>query len=266
MADPTAADRFNRELSWLAFNGRVLQEAEDESTPLFERLTFLSIFTSNLEEFFRVRVAWIRSLLRLKKKKLGKLGVHPARALRQIHDVVAAQQVRFGEIFRTQILPELERQGILLIDETGVTREQGDWLRDYHARHIADRIHPVMLDPSGEPPFLRNRVEYLVVELWPDARIALSAEEPRYALVEVPSPPLPRFVALPPVNDHHVVMFLDDVIRYNLRAVFAGCDVGGAHAIKMTRDAELYIEDEFNEDLIDFNAPGLKPSPLGEQL
>jgi polyphosphate kinase len=251
MAEPTAPERFNRELSWLSFNARVLQEAEDESTPLFERLMFLSIFTSNLEEFFRVRVAWIRSLLRLKKKKLGKLGVHPARALREIHNVVAAQQVRFGEIFRTQILPELERQGILLIDETEVTREQGEYLREYHARHLADRLRPVMLDPAGDPPFLRNRAEYLVVELWPETRIALSAEEPRYALIEVPSPPLPRFVTLPRDGDHHVVMFLDDVIRYNLPSIFADCDVGGAHAIKLTRDAELYIEDEFNEDLID---------------
>jgi polyphosphate kinase len=250
MAEPKGPDRFNRELSWLAFNGRVLQEAEDESTPLFERLMFLSIFTSNLEEFFRVRVAWIRSLLRLKKKKLGKLGVRPGRALREIHNVVAAQQVRFGEIFRTQILPELERNGILLIDETAVTREQGEYLRDYFRRHVAERIQPVMLDPFDDPPFLRNRVAYLVVELWPDGRIALSAEEPRYALVEIPSPPLPRFVSLPPDGDDHVVMFLDDVIRYNLPMLFAGCDVGGAHAVKLTRDAELYIEDEFNEDLV----------------
>jgi polyphosphate kinase len=250
MAERKVPDRISRELSWLAFNGRVLQEAEDESTPLFERLTFLSIYSSNLEEFFRVRVASIRSLLRLKKKKLGK-GLHPARTLREIHNVVAAQQVKFAEIFRVRILPELERQGILLIDETQVTREQSAYLREYYQKHVADRIRPVMLDPSGDPPFLRNRFEYLVVELWPGARIALSSEEPRYALVEVPSPPLPRFVALPRDGDQHVVMFLDDVIRHNLPGEFAGWDVGGAHAVKLTRDAELYIEDEFNDDLID---------------
>ena len=102
---------FNRELSWLSFNGRVLQEAADPAVPLFERLNFLAIFSSNLDEFFKVRVAYWRSLLRLKKKKVRKLSVNPPRLLREIHKVVQGQQERFGEIFRGQILPELERRG-----------------------------------------------------------------------------------------------------------------------------------------------------------
>ena len=92
--------RINRELSWLAFNGRVLQEAADPAVPIFERLNFLAIFSSNLDEFFRVRVASIRSLLRLKRKKLGKLRENPIRLLRDIYHTVGTQQEIFGEVFR----------------------------------------------------------------------------------------------------------------------------------------------------------------------
>ncbi|HSR43246.1 MAG TPA: hypothetical protein VLL48_13755, partial [Longimicrobiales bacterium] len=147
MDDPSETPLFDRELSWLAFNGRVLQEAEDERNPLFERLTFLSIFSSNLDEFFRVRVASLRSLLRLKKKKLSKLETHPIRLLREIHKVVSAQQERFGEIFRGRILPELERHGIFLVNETGVTPRQGEFLRSYFQETVAEQVRPVRLDP-----------------------------------------------------------------------------------------------------------------------
>src|SRR5690606_3123940 len=111
---------FNRELSWLSFNARVLQEAADPAVPLFERLGFLAIFSSNLDEFFRVRVASLRSLLRLKKKAVKALAVNPAKLLRQIHATVTAQQEAFGEILRGQILPGLEQHGIFLIDERRV--------------------------------------------------------------------------------------------------------------------------------------------------
>src|SRR5688500_6630304 len=114
----------NRELSWLAFNGRVLEEAMDASVPVFERLNFLAIFSSNLDEFFRVRVASLRSLLRLKKKDVKKLSVNPGRLLREIVRAVQGQQEQFGEVFRGRVLPELKRHGILLADEAAVTPAQ----------------------------------------------------------------------------------------------------------------------------------------------
>jgi len=250
MEDETEVPFFDRELSWLAFNGRVLQEADDPKNPLFERLTFLSIFSSNLDEFFRVRVASLRSLLRLKKKRLSRLGVNPVRLLTEIHKMVTVQQERFGETFRGRILPELERHGIFLVNESGVTTRQGEFLRSYYQEHVAEEVKPIHLDPSETPPFLRNQCVYLVVELWPEEPISLSAEKPHYALVEIPSPPLPRFVELPTEGERHVVMFLDDVIRTNLPAIFPGWDVGGAFAVKLTRDAELHLEDEFSDDLL----------------
>lgn len=242
--------RMNRELSWLAFNGRVLQEAADPGNPLSGRLRFLAIFSSNLDEFFRVRVASLRSLLRLKKKKLERLGFNPARLLREVHTVVSTQQETFGQIFRGQILPELERQGIFLVNETGLNARQLEHLRSYFQEHVRPLLSPVMLTEGEPPPFLEDRSVHLVVELWPEESIALSAEKPHYALVGVPSPPLDRFVQLPPeAGDRHVVVFLDDVIRCNLPALFPGWDVGGAYAVKLSRDAELHLEDEFGGDI-----------------
>ena len=252
----------NRELSWLSFNGRVLQEAMDPSVPLFERLNFLSIFSSNLDEFFRVRVAHWRSLLRLKKKTVKKLSVSPSRLLREIHRVVQGQQEQFGEVFRGQILPDLERRGIFLVNESAVTARQGEFLRRFFRETVLPYVQPVTLD-GRTVPFLADRGVYLVVELWPEYSIALAAAKPLYALVEVPAPPLERFVTLPAEGDRHVVMFLDDVVRYNLPSLFPGYEVGGAYAVKLSRDAGLYIEDEFSGDVVQAIRKSLRKREVG---
>jgi polyphosphate kinase len=239
----------DREASWLAFNARVLQEAEDATVPVGARLDFLAIFSSNLDEFFRVRVASLRSLLRLGRKSVDKLDVQPARQLAGIHRIVNEQQARFGEIFRHGILPELARRGIHLIDETAVTEAQAAHLRREFETLIRPLLSPVLLDGDAAP-FLANRALYLVVELTPADGPSIAPEQPRYALVEVPSPPLPRFVTLPPHGDRRDVMFLDDVIRLELPALFPDWRVGAACAVKLTRDAELYLDDEFSGDLV----------------
>jgi polyphosphate kinase len=243
--DYTYADR---ELSWISFNGRVLQEADDPTVPLFEGLAFLAIFSSNLDEFFRVRVASLRSLLRLKKKKLGKLRMNPRRLLREIHSKVSAQQERFGDIFRDRILPELAGHGIHLVDERSVSEEHADFVREYFRQRVRPLLDPVRLDPES-PSFLEDRQVYLSVELWAVDEHGL-AGRPAYALVKVPDE-LPRFVSLPESGDRREVMFLDDVIRFCLPELFPDADVGGAYAVKLSRDAELYIEDEFSGNVVD---------------
>lgn len=253
----------DRELSWLAFNGRVLQEAGDSTVPLFERLNFLAIYSSNLDEFFRVRVASLRSLLRLKKKRRRSLDVNPTRLLRAIHATVNRQQETFGEIFRGQILPELERQGIFLVTEGGLAPRQGEWLRGHVEEAVRPHLNPVLLAEDEEPPFLEDRRVYLVVELWPEETIALSAVGPRLALVEVPSPPLPRFITLPTESGRHAVIFLDDAIRHYLPALFPGWEVGSAHAVKLSRDAELYLEDEFEGNVAEAVRKSLKKRERG---
>ncbi len=253
----------NRELSWLSFNERVLQEAESPAVPLFERLKFLAIFSSNLDEFFRVRVASLRSLLSLKKKKGKKRRLDPTGLLREIPDVALAQQERFGRVFREQILPGLSEAGIDLVDELGVPEEYRSTLEDYFIEHVEPLLEPTYLEDVGEPMFLKDQTVYLVVELQPVQDIAVGSAGPRLGLVEVPSPPLPRFIAIPAPGDRRYVVFLDDVIRHNLPCVFPGQVATGAYAVKVSRDADLYLDDEFDQGLKQAIKKSLKKRDTG---
>ena len=255
-ADPPL---FSRELSWLAFNGRVLQEAADPTVPLNERVNFLAIFSSNLDEFFRVRVAALRALLRLKKKKRKKLDVDPDALLEQIHATVTEHQETFGRIFREEILPGLAAQNLHLRDERLLTNAQQEWVRGLFGEEVRPLLHPKRLD-EGDAPFLEDGRLYLVIELWPQG-VELRSGVPACAIVEIPAPPLDRFVEIP---DNHtrknerVVLFLDDVIRLGMSGLFPGYDVGEAYSVKLSRDADLQVEDEFEGDLIEKIRKGLE--------
>ncbi len=243
---------FNRELSWLRFNERVLQEAEDPTVPLFERLTFLAIFSSNLDEFFRVRVASLRSLLRLKKKTLDKLDIHPAELLRQIHATVARQQQHFGEIFRLRILPELESHGIRIVDEHTASSATRHYAESVFETKVRPLLHPANLAGSPESaPFLANRKLYLVTELWaPDEKPLVVGSAPEYVLIEIPEEHGRFLVFQDPESGQKEVLFVDDVIRMNLPGLFPRHEVGGAFSVKLTRDADLNLDDEFSGDLV----------------
>ena len=239
----------NRELSWLSFNERVLQEAESSSVPLLERIKFLAIFSSNLDEFFRVRVASLRSLLELRRKKRKKKGLDPTALLREIHNVALAQQERFGRVFREEILPGLREAGIDLVDERGVDAEQRATIEDYFVEQVAEHLQPVILRREDAPPFLKDHTVYLVAELQPGPGITMGTADPELGIVEVPSPPLPRFLPMTGKGEDRCIVFLDDVIRLNLPRVFPERVVAGAYAIKISRDADLYLDDEFDAGL-----------------
>jgi polyphosphate kinase len=249
--DGTAYSLADRELSWLSFSHRVLQEAEDPSVPLFERLFFCAIFSSNLDEYFRVRVASLRSLLRLGKKDATKLGFNPHRLLHEIHTTVVRQQEHYGEILGG-LMGELAREGIHIVDNRRVDPRHDAFLRDYFDTHIEPHLERTALEgEETTKPFLQNRVVYLVAELWPRDEGEITTWTPKYALLEVPSPPVDRFVTLPSGGDGHEVMYLDDVIRYNLPRFYPRHETGRAYAVKLTRDAELYVDDEFEGDLVE---------------
>ncbi|MCH7933133.1 MAG: polyphosphate kinase 1 [Gemmatimonadetes bacterium] len=239
----------NRELSWLSFNERVLQEAESSSVPLLERINFLAIFSSNLDEFFRVRVASLRSLLRLRRKKRRKKGLDPTELLREIQAVTVAQQERFGQIFRDDILPGLQDAGIHLIGEEGADAEHRAIMEAYFVEHVAEHLEPMILGLEDTPPFLKDHTSYLVAELQPGPGIGMGTAGPELGIVEVPSPPLPRFLSTPGPGKTRNIVFLDDVIRLNLHLVFPERSVAGAYAIKLSRDADLYLDDEFDTGL-----------------
>jgi polyphosphate kinase len=251
--DPPEYSLLDRELSWLHFNGRVLQEAADPSVPLFERLFFCGVFSSNLDEFFRVRVASLRALLRLGKGDADALGVSPHRLLHEIHRLVLDQQERYGRVLGG-IFEELGAAGICRVDESGVPPEHHDFVVRTFEESVRPLLKPLFLGSGqgrGEgTPFLENRGVYLVVELWDADAGRFDSWIPTYALVPVPSS-IPRFVTLPEDGDVHRVMFLDDVIRYNLASLFPRHEVGRSYAVKLTRDAELYVDDEFEGDLVE---------------
>ncbi len=256
---------FNRELSWLSFNYRVLQEAADQSNPLFERIKFLAIYSSNLDEFFRVRVASLRSLLRLKKESRDQLCFDPEELLKSIHKTVFKQQEEFGRIFREEIRTELANNNIFLVNDSELNDEQKDFVKDYFQQNVVFRIQPILLVKNKIKPFLKNRHLYFAVRLAHKFNVDKPTGRKRhsYAVVEIPAGELPRFVQLPSSDNNHYVIFLDDIIRFCLNDVFNAFDIVDAFSIKLNRDAELYIDDEFAGNLLKKIQKGLNKRDTG---
>jgi len=257
---------FDRELSWLSFNYRVLQEAKDKTVPPLERLKFLAIYSSNLDEFFRVRVASLRSLLSLKTKAQKKLQFDPSNLLETIKLTVSKQQEEFGNIYRKQVLPELEKNNIYLVDENNFLEEQKDFLKSFYYDKVVPYIQPVLLDKKKISTFLHNKSIYLTVRLTTKSKSkgkTAGRVRSKYALVEIPSESLGRFITLPQIGNKNFVIFLDDVIRIFIPEVFPGYNVESFYSVKLTRDAELYIDDEFSGNLLQKIQKGLSKRTTG---
>lgn len=256
----------DRDLSWLAFNYRVLQEAADVSVPLFERLRFLAIFSSNLDEFFRVRVALARSLASLPKHKTKKRDIEPRELLRRIHRIVKKQQDNFGDIYRSEVLPELNAAGIYIPTERQITRAQRRFVRRYFREKVQKLLQPVIIDEKTDPPFLKNKALYLTVQLIEkdqDRGAFRRTRRSNWAILEIPSEELGRFVQIPASRRGHAVMFLDDIIRDSLPLIFPRHEPLATYSIKLTRDAEMYLDDETSGDLVARIRAGIKKRHVG---
>ena len=242
---------FDRELSWLSFNYRVLQEAKDPTVPLYERIKFIAIFSSNLEEFFRIRVAGIRTLLDLSKKTQRALDFDPAKLLNKITKTVTAHQEEYGQIFREQIMPDLNKSNILLVNETQLNKEQSNFVTDYFYDNILLHISPMMIVKRKVSPFMKSGLLYLAIKLSPKHETDEPPKRIRhnYAIIEIPSDKLPRFIQLPKHGNKDHVIFLDDIIKFCLPNIFPGYDIVDTYSIKLTRDAHLHIDDEFTGNL-----------------
>ncbi len=245
---------FNRDISWLAFNHRVLEEAADKSLPLFERLKFLAIYSSNLDEFYKVRVAEYKSGLDSDELGPGPLS-SPGGVVRKINTIVNAQMQEFGRIFHHEILAELYRLGLVLYQgEWPEHEEHRQFIKDFFYREVVPYLQPVMLN-KGTRSFLRDNRLYLAIRLYRKKKTQdpekLALRRPRYAMVKLPTNDLPRFIGLPKVDKKHHFLFLDDLIRFNLHELFPGYDIDTSFSIKMLRDADLGIEDEFSGDLVE---------------
>ncbi len=241
-----------RDISWLSFNYRVLQEAKDPTVPLFERLKFLAIYSSNLDEFFRVRVAHHRNLLRLRKKEKKKLDYNPADILRRITAIVNKQQEEFSRIFDQQIVPELRKHHIRLLRRLELDETQREFVEAYFREYLLPFVQPVMLIGDKVMPFLNNAALYLFVHLKDKSHNEDDVQPfPYFALLKVPSDHLPRFIRLPSVSGRYDIIILDDIVRHSISSLFPGFHILETYSIKLTRDAELYIDDEFSGNLIE---------------
>ncbi len=237
----------HRDISWLSFNERVLQEAQDPRVPLLERLKFLAIYSSNLDEFFRVRVANHRNLVRLGKRTKKELDFDPKKVLRDILKVVNDQQEKFSSIFSDEIIPQLAKEGIYLRRRLELSKKQQVFIQDYFHSAMLPYVQPVLLVRDKIRPFLNNGTLYLVNELTDK-----ETKETVYALVKAPSQELGRFVVLPSDDeDTHEIIMIDDIVRQSVSSMFPGYAIEDTYSIKLTRDAELYIDDEFSGDLVD---------------
>ncbi|MDX5319779.1 MAG: polyphosphate kinase 1 [Bacteroidota bacterium] len=253
--------RINREISWLSFNERVLQEAENPSVPLAERMKFLAIFSSNLDEFFRVRVASVRRLLKYQKKQKLKGARETAHLLNTIQKRVVDQQDRFTSIFEEQIIPGLAERKIFIVNEHQLSHTQRIKVKEYYKAEVLSYLFPVMLDHLREFPFLRDKSIYLAVKMAKED----GSLKPKYALVEVPSEVLNRFFILPSQDDNTYIMMLDDVIRISLPDIFSFFDYDHfeAYTIKLTRDAELDIDLDLPGSMVSKIEKSLKERPKG---
>jgi len=236
----------NRELSWLQFNGRVLQEAADETVPLIERLRFLGIFSNNLDEFFKVRYATVRRIVRAGRKGRKALGVYTAEELLpMITDIVIDQQAESLHILQ-DIYKKLEAEGIHVIKETEIEHEEHErFVKDFFTEEVSPAIETIILREDVELPRIQDLDAYLTIKM-----VMKGEEAPMYALLEIPSS-IDRFIVLPKIDDHDRIIMIDDVIRYNLDSIFNIFDYESisAHMIKITRDAELDIESDLKETL-----------------
>ena len=241
----------SRDLSWLRFNARVLQEAQSPAVPLLERLKFLAIFSSNLDEFFKVRVATLRRLVKLKKKTRAQLGDSPKRQLRGVLAEVFRQQQEFGATFREQLLPALNAEHIHLLSVAELTSAQRAWVNGYFEDNVRDLLSPVVLDDTLHHLFLKDQAVYLTFFLRQPRDPQAGLEPERVLAMELPTKRHGgRFVRLPDEGPERYVLFLDDVIRVGAAALFPAYQQVEVHAVKLSRDAELDIEEEVSGDLM----------------
>lgn len=247
---------FNRDLSWLSFNYRVLQEAKDPSVPLFERLRFLAIYSNNLEEFYQIRVSYYRQLLRNKNLLSSQISeVDPVKILHKINSTVAEYQSEFHTIFEEDINVALRKEGIILIDRNEkLTKEQEKEVEAIFIMEILSVIQPVLLVRKRIRPFLKTGQLYIILEMTVSNPKRKENTQPRihYGLIKIPSDHgINRFIELEPKNEKHYILLLEDVVMRHANKLFPGYDIKEWYSIKMTRDADLDFDEYEEDELID---------------
>ena len=251
---------FNRDLSWLSFNLRVLEESLDPQLPLVEKIKFIAIHASNLDEFYRVRVATLSRLANLNEKAKEILGYNPKKILNQIKTVVVKQERKFNNLYENIIIRQLAEEKIFILNDKQLNVSRGAFVKDYFREKLLATLVPIMLDASMPLPELRDRAIYFFVKLTKDKKV-------RYALIEIPDN-ISRFIVLPDTNNLKFIILMDDIVRYNLEDIFFifEHDTIEAYSIQLTRDAELDLDKEVSGKFIDSLAKSLLKRRKGKPM
>lgn len=256
MAQISKRKAIARDISWLSFNARVLQEAADPTVPLRERIRFLGIFSNNLDEFFRVRVATLKRMIQFGHKANMHLEDNPQEILDEIQMTVLNQQGEFHRIWE-EVKALLKEQKILLLTEKELNKEQQEFVRNYFEEEVSSEVIPLMIENIQQFPTLKDKTIYLGVVMWKRE----SALRRKYALIEIPGRSMNRFVILPShkPDEHHIIL-LEDIIRFNLPDIFSyfGYDQYQSHIFKVTRDAEIDIDQDVSTTIIQKLEKGIK--------
>jgi polyphosphate kinase len=226
----------NRELSWLEFNRRVLEEAQDASVPLLERVKFLAIFSSNLDEFFMVRVAGLKRRIRTGNVEMDPDGLTPGETLtaiaRRVHELVEEQH----HCFLHSVLPQLTTEGVHLVRPEEMSGEQERFLEEYFQRTFYPIVTPLAIDPGHPFPYIASRSLCLVVSL--KSSIASRLPSTDLSVVHIPAQVVPRFIPLPTKEGQYAFMLLEDMLRQYLPRLYHGFEILSSHAIRVTRDGD----------------------------
>lgn len=251
----------NREVSWMNFNHRVLQEAANTNVPLIERIRFLGIYSNNLDEFYRVRVAMLNRFIRFNDISSLYLD-NPAKILAQINQLAANYQCQFEELY-AELLQGLEQKKIRLIDENGLNEEQAHFIRNFYRSRLVNSLNPIILNNKLKFPELTDASIYLMIDL--QGKVNKSKD---YALLEIPTNDFSRFVVLPDSGNYKYIILLDDVIRFCLPDLFSSLSYQNftAYTIKFTRDAEMDLEQELSGSLPDKISRGIKKRKRGNPV
>jgi polyphosphate kinase len=253
---------FNRELSWLAFNERVLQESIDPANPLIERMRFLGIYSNNMDEFFRVRVASVRRMVAMNQKKTDGFPGGPAALLKEIRKRVLEQQQLF-ELSYQKLLVELEKNDVIIAREEHLSANEKEYVNNYFRETVRPAIFPIMLSPKRPLPQLNDKDIYLAVKM-----ISFDRSKIKYALIAIPRLSS-RFITIPSTKAaQRKLMLIDDIIRLNLREIFTifTFDQISAYTFKITRDAELDVDDDISKSFIEKMRDSIEMRKLGETV
>lgn len=239
----------SREINWLGFNARVLQEADDPSVPLIERIRFLAIYSNNLDEFFRVRVPVLKKF----KKNVESLVRRPRKILTQVVGIVRQQQIKFNRIWK-KIIEELKKEKVFLIDDKHLDEGQKVFVTEFFDREVSSSIIPLFIEDMAKLPAFGDENIFLGIVMRRGIR------ERTFALIEIPTKIHSRFVSLPSKGKEQRIMLLEDLVRFNLPRIFghSGYKSFKAYMFKVTKDAEIDIDNDLSTSFVQKIEKGLK--------